>query len=291
MNVVTRDDVIRMNQALVQLHEESGCFLNECGHQPSQPSIATKELSAFREPEFIKTVYAQGTVLIEVAADHLVAFTRTITEPVQTMAPWTCVRAIIESSALASWLFDPGIDVRTRVQRSFAFRYEGLRQQEKFGRVSGNEDDVKKAIKQRIDVVEAAALKLGFNQVKSGRGKRIGIAQQMPSVTRVVDEVLGEEATYRLLSAIAHAHPWALQQSSYRKSDSKDDLLLKKNLEPFAVAYLSIKAADSFSKPVWYKCQLFGWDVKRLELIFSSAYDSLGINPGRGRFWEHSKDG
>jgi hypothetical protein len=290
MNVVTRHDVTQMTQALYHLHEESGRFLNECGHQPSETSTATTELSTFQEPESVKTVYAQGSALIEVAADHLMAFVRVTTEPVQTMAPWTCVRAIIESGALAAWLLDPGIDVRTRVQRSFAFRYEGLRQQVKFGRASGNEPDTEKAIA-RIDVVEDAALKLGFSQVRDRRDRRIGIAQQMPPTTQLVSEVLGEEATYRLLSAIAHAHPWALQQSSFRKVDSKDNHFFEKNLESIAVAFLSITAANSFSKPVWYKCQLFGWDVKRLESIFNSAYDSLGINPEAGRFWLNSKSG
>jgi hypothetical protein len=289
MNVVTRSDIIRMNQALYDLHEKSGHFLNECGYKPSETSIAAIELNTFQEPEHIKTVYAQGDSLIEVAADHLVAFTRTITEPVQTMAPWTCVRAIIESGALASWLLDPGIDVRIRVQRSFAFRYEGLAQQVKFGRASGTDQDTTKAI-ERISVVEDAALKLGFPQIQNRRGKRIGIAQQMPSTTQLVDEVLGEEATYRLLSAIAHAHHWALQKSSFRKIDSKDDHIFEKNLEPVAAAFLCIKAADSFSKPVWRKCQLFGWDIKRLEGIFSSTYNSLGVNP-TGRFWEQSKPG
>jgi len=290
MNVVTRDDVTQMTQALYHLHEESGRFLNECGHQPSETSTATTELSTFQEPEPVKTAYAQGNALIEVAADHLMAFVRTTTEPVQTMAPWTCVRVIIESGALAAWLFDPSIDVRTRVQRSFAFRYEGLSQQVKFGRASGNEPDTEKAIA-RINVVEDAALKLGFSQVRNRRDRRIGIAQQMPSTTQLVSEVLGEEATYRLLSAIAHAHPWALQQSSFRKADSKDNHIFEKNLEPTAVAFLSIKAANSFSKPVWYKCQLFGWDVKRLESIFKSAYDSLGINLEAGRFWSNPKPG
>lgn len=289
-NVVNRNEVIQITRALYYLHEESGRFLSECGCQPSETSTAVTELSVFQEPELVKTVYAQGNVLIEVAADHLMAFTRTIMEPVQTTAPWTCVRAIIEAGALASWLLDPGIDVRTRIQRSFAFRYEGLSQQVKFGRASGNETDTTRVI-ERINAVEVTALKLGFPQVQDRRGRRSGIAQRMPPTTQLVREVLGEEATYRLLSAIAHAHPWALQQSSFRNVNSEGDPIFKKNLEPIAVTFLSIKAADSFSKPVWYKCQLFGWDVKRLESIFSSVYDSLGVNPAAGRFWLNSKLG
>jgi hypothetical protein len=279
-----------MTQALYHLHEESGRFLNNCGHQPSETSIAATELGLFQEPELVKTAYAQGSALIEVAADHLVAFIRTTTEPVQTVAPWTCVRATIESGALACWLLAPDINVRTRVQRSFAFRYEGLSQQVKFGKASGNDADTAKA-NERISAVEDAALKLGFPQVQDKHGKRSGIAQQMPRATRLVGEVLGEEATYRLLSAITHAHPWALQQSSFRKVDSEGAPIFEKNLQPIAVAFLSIKAADSFCRPVWYKCKLFGWDVKRLEGIFGSAYDSLGVNPAAGRFWMNSSLG
>ncbi len=205
----TLDEAIRMVQALNSLHDDTGRFFNESGHQPSPNSQAALELRAFQRPESVITAFSQGAVLIEVAADQLMAFTKIVTQPAQAIAPWTCTRALIEASALAAWLLEPSLDARTRVQRSFAFRYEGLSQQVKFARVAGTNADVAR-VTHRIDQVEDVALGLGFSRVENQRGERIGIAQQMPSITELVNQNLGEEETYRLLSAVAHAHPWAL---------------------------------------------------------------------------------
>jgi hypothetical protein len=288
MNPVTPDDVPLMVQVLRNLHDEIGRFLNEYGDQPSPNSLAAVELRTFQRPESLTTTYSQGSILVEVAADQLMAFTKTVTEPVQTVAPWTCVRAVIESCALAAWLLDPNLDARTRVQRSFAFRYEGLIQQVKFGRASGNEAGTAKATA-RIDEVERVALGLGFSREKNRKGKRIGIAQQMPNITDIVAQTLDEEAVYRMLSAMAHAHHWALQQLSFQRvedgnaygiegnADGGSVHLTEKNLEPISIAFLCNKAANTFAKPIWYKCQLFGWDIEYLRGILDSAFTGLGL--------------
>lgn len=276
MKDVTRDDVIRMVQTLRNLHDKAGAFLNEYREQPDSNSLAARELHTFQDQESVRTAYSQGGLLIEVAADHLMAFTRLATEPVQTIAPWTCVRGVIESCALATWLLDPSLDVRMRLQRSFAFRFEGLSQQVKCLRTVGDQADIKKAL-QRIDDVERKALGLGFSRVENRRGERIGIAQRMPSITDVVSFTLEEEFAYRLLSAMAHAHPWALQQLSFRRVDDDTDIKLTKSVEPVVIAYLCEKSARAFSKSIWHKAQLFGWDMERLGNILDATFDNLGV--------------
>ena len=215
MNDPTLDEAISMMQVVNSLHDNTTRFFNESGHQPSPNSKAALELRTFQRSESVVTAFSQGAVLIEVAADQLMAFSKTVTQPAQSIAPWTCTRAVIEAAALAAWLLDPSLDIRTRVQRSFAFRYEGLSQQVKFARAARSNADLARAA-QRIDQVEGVALGLGFSKVENQRKERIGIAQQMPSITDLVNETLGEEETYRLLSAVAHAHSWALQQTKFQ---------------------------------------------------------------------------
>lgn len=287
MTHYTRDNILHTVRALRDLHDEIGGFLNGYEHKPSPNSQAALELRTYQRPESLTTAYSGGSVLIEVAADQLIAFAKTVTEPVQTIAPWTCVRAVLESSALATWMLDPNIDARTRVQRSLAFRYEGLSQQAKYGRASDDKAATAKVIA-RIDEIERGALGLGFPRVENKKGKRIGIAQRMPSITDIIAQALDEEASYRLLSAMAHAHPWALQQLSFRQIGSNDTLLaeesiasgrihlVEKNLEPLAVAFLCNKAANAFARPILYETQLFGWDTARLRSILDSALGSLG---------------
>jgi hypothetical protein len=275
MGSVTVDDATRMVQALVSLHSKTGQILDGYGNDPSPGSQAADELNEFDDPEFIRTTYGQANMLMESAADHLTAFIKTVTEPVQTVAPWTCVRAAMECGALASWLLDPNLDMRTRVQRSFAFRYKGLSEQVKFARASGSSADAKKA-SMRIDEVEQDAQELGFPRVTNKKGRRIGIAQQMPPITRIVKIALDEEDTYRLLSAMVHAHHWAVQQLSFRQVDGGITSLVEKHLEPVSVAFLCVKVAYAFANPLWLKLQLFGWPTESIESILDSTFASLG---------------
>lgn len=273
---VTRDDVVRMVQVLRDLHDETGAFSDEYGAKPDLNSLARQELSTFQDGELVKTAYAQGSLLIEVAADYLMAFTRIVKEPVQTIAPWTCVRGLIESCAFAAWLLDPGVDVRVRVQRSFAFRFEGLSQQVKYVRTVGSQVDINNA-SQRMDDVERKAQALGFSRVENRKGQRIGIAQRMPPITDVVNLALGQESEYRLLSAMAHAHPWALQQLSFRLEEDHGRIGLAKSAPTLAIAYLCVTGARAFSKPILARAQLFGWDVKRLQKLLDTAFGNLGV--------------
>ena len=288
MNQVTRDDVIRMVKAIEVLHDAAGQFLNDSGLKPSSNSQAVLELSTFRRPESLETVYSQGTILVEVVADQLIAFTKTVTEPVQTIAPWSCLRAVIESSALANWLLDPSIDAKARVQRSFAFRYEGLSEEAKFLRASKDEPSRNKIIS-RIDEVEQNALELGYSKIEDKNGKRCGIGQTMTSLTDIITDTLKEEAIYRLLSAMTHAHPWAVQQLGFRqikKEGSPTNLdpgslsnlkLFEKHLEPPCVASLCRKAVEVFSKPTISESKLFGWNTERLKGFFNIALSSLRV--------------
>lgn len=287
MNSLSRDDVIKVIQAIREYHDQVGQFLNDSGHLPAANSKGAQELSSFVRPESVSTALAQGTVLIEVAADNLMAFTKTVKEPIQSIAPWVCLRAVIEASALATWLLDPTAAAKDRVQRSLALRYEGLSQQVKFGEAAGV-DDADSVVK-RIEEVEHLALSLGFSALRDRRGRRSGIGQPMPSTTELIAQNLDEEAAYRLLSAMAHAHHWALVKLGFRETDEQVTLgdasgggrafrhALEKNLSPTNVLYLATTGFQVFSKPVKNLCTLYGWDSERLEAIHAAASAAIGL--------------
>lgn len=285
-----------MVQVIIDLHDNTGMFFNESGYVPFPNSQAALELQTYKRPESLNTAYSQGTVLIEVVADQLMAITKTLKQPVQTIAPWTCTRAALEASALATWLLETNINAHTRVQRSFAFRFEGLSQQEKFAHLVGTNEEIIR-IKKRIEQVEADALNLGFSKIHNQKGKIIGIAQHIPSITDIVKQTLHEEEAYRLLSAITHAHNWALQHSSFRSVSGKsvslsgdisideDIPFIEKSLSTLSVSFLCMKAAYIFAKPIWFKCKLFGWDADKLQAMFNYAFDELGVSRSYLRFW------
>lgn len=275
MNQPSRDDLVRMVQTLRDFHDETAQILNKYNHDPLTGSQAHNELKSFQRAETVRDAYIQANLLIEGTTDHLVAYTKTVTEPVETIAPWTCVRAALESASLASWLLTPRIDARERVQRSFAFRYEGLRQQLKFAQATNMQSEIVE-VNNRIDKVERDAIQLGYSRVLDRRDRRIGIAQQMPAITEIIKDTFDEEATYRLISAVTHAHTWAIHQVGFRRADNEDNLLLEKNIEPIAIGFLCIKVANAFTQPIWFKCQLFGWNSEEFRSIFVSTFAKLG---------------
>ena len=269
-------DLKKLIDALMTLHNITGSHFDNSENIPSENSRASQEIEQHKNPGLMRAVFSQGNMLIEVAADQLIAFTRSISEPILTISPWTCVRAIIESGAIAAWLLDPTIDNETRIQRSFSFRYEGLNQQAKYGRSTDGKLQIKEVLT-RINELENRALELGYEKVINKNGKRIGIAMQMPPTTQLVKENLNQESAYRLLSSIAHGHHWALQKISFRKIEKDGALFLDKNIDPMSIWYLCNIAAKSFVKPVWFFNKLLGWEALPLINLFNYVFDTLGM--------------
>jgi len=287
-------ELSKMMESITNLHDQTGQFINETNFQPAPDSPAMNERNSFPREESVVTAHSQGWLLFEAAADQLVGLTKLLTEPVQTIAPWTSVRALIEASGLAAWLLNPNVDVRTRVQRSFAFRFDGLTEQVKFLRALGNEIELAKAIS-RIDYVEQLALELGYPKIENDV-KRTGIGQIMPSITEIVKQELDQEAAYRLSSAMIHVHSWAITQLSFKTleeaamvvngedGNSFSITALEKHMDPRSVIYLSQNAVIGFTRPIWCHCLLFGWNMDILRNIFNENFDAMNIGENK-RFW------
>jgi hypothetical protein len=181
--------VVALRNALTRIRDEVEQFLKSQGGDPAAGSIAAKERASYSRPESLHSATAIAVVLLESVSEHVTAFVKTITEPVEPIACWTCVRSMLESASIAAWLFDPGADAQTRVGRVFALRYEGMEQELKFMKAAGiSAGDIKK-LEDHIDDVEKIALGLGFSAVTNRKGERIGIAQQMPSATDIIVSV------------------------------------------------------------------------------------------------------
>lgn len=235
---------------------------------------------------------AIASFLIESVGEHVTAFLKTITEPVESIACWTCVRSMLESSSIAAWLFEPDIDAKTRVGRGFAHRFEGMVQQVKFLKAMKRPAAEVKALEDHINDVENVAVGLGFTRVKNTRGDRIGICQVMPSATDIIKLMLDEELAYRLLSAVAHGHTWAIQKLGFKEaavpmpptSGVAVTAFEKHSGTIEGYCYLATRAAKSLGLPIWYWCLYFGWDKCRLTAALEATYDEMKATPAI-RFW------
>ena len=268
---------------------ETSRLYNSYDNEPAANSIAIEERISFPSHKSVETVHYGGLLSMEAAADHLMAFTNSLVEPAKTIAPWTCVRALLESCALASWFLDPKIDVKERVGRYFAFRYEGFIQQIKFLNLDSANQAIVNQVKQRIQKVEQDAFNLGYSPVLNKKGGIDGIGQKMPSITELINKTLNREAEYRLLSAIAHGHHWATQKIGfhvieYTNSEGKVHKGFEKHLEPMLVLYAANIALASFSQVLWFIWRFYGWNEEEIKTFLDSTFDLLKYTDER-RLW------
>jgi hypothetical protein len=290
---LTYEQAIKAVQATQQLHDRTGAFFDTQGLEPKMDSLASRELQTLERPESVLTAYSQGNSLVEVAADHLIAFTRTITEPAQSMAPWTMARVVLETCALSCWLLDTKITAPMRVKRSLALRYEELVQQTKFGRAANLPVETART-NERIEEVEVMAESLGFAKLRGGKDERTGIGQVMPGITEIIRDTLKAEANYRLFSAMAHGRSWAYSQLSFRKVGETDVLgnkafFMEKHLPIEVVLWLCSNVARYFAQPIKCKCELFGWDLVQFNVILDDVFHQIGIRPDSD-LWHTQKE-
>ena len=281
-------DIARCREALLDLHTRFGAFVNAQGILPRPNSPALLEESDFVHPESIRTVISQSNQLIEVVGDHLTAFVKTISEPLETIAPWTCVRTILESAAVAAWLLDPSIEARARVGRSLALWYEGMEQQLRFSRLK--HAGVTRELGERIREVESEAASWGFAPLTRRDGKRLGIGQRMPPATELVRAALDEEGMYRLLSGVAHAHFWAVNQLGFRPAEGPGIPLtpgyraVQKSVNVQGMLALAALVAGVIGRVAWHQCSYYGWADDELRHFLEPLFDALRV-PDHKRPW------
>lgn len=264
--------------------EQTSIIWNKYENKPYPNSQASKELVMFSRPESIGTAYSQGVLLIEVAADYAYALLSTLTEPAQTIAPWACARGCLEASALSMWLLDTKIQADERVKRSLAFRYEGNDQQAKFARSTKGAININD-VTARIDEIEQVAHYLGFSKVKNKNNKRIGIGQKMPTITQIVIDMLDKEQNYRLLSAMVHAHPWALQVYGFKKTqtdkmifESVKGAYFEKHLSLESIEFLCVEVIEDLFKAMLTIFNLNGWDIKLIAIVANNAIKKINLS-------------
>jgi len=85
-----------MLEAVNHLIAETGTLFNHYQNAPSCESIAVQEQKNFPKAELVRDVHYRGVLSMEAAADHLMAFADSLTEPAKTVAPWTGVRGLLE---------------------------------------------------------------------------------------------------------------------------------------------------------------------------------------------------
>lgn len=263
-----------MTRVLDSLHNEIGQFMRDYKCDPVEPSVAVTERRTFAKPELISTLHSQNVMRIELAGEHLTAFTRTLKEPVLVFAPWVSVRALLEASAVAAWLLDPAVDVDMRVRRSYSLRFEGLAQQRAIANTQGDQA-VAADIAKRVEALATEAKGLGYT-VREDKGVARGIDPQFPGFTNLVKDLLKDEVFYRIASGVAHGYDYATSQIGYVVDAAGsvqspvgvgNEVPARKTADFRAITVLCSTAMHAFAIPVQNMTNLYGWDINRFAQI------------------------
>ena len=287
----TNEDILKKIAVANQLIDKTGEIVNQYGCEPLDNSIAYREIASFPNCSLVEDVYSRALLCFESAGDHLMAFSCTLQEPAKTLSPYTCLRSLLESSALALWLLDLNIDVKERVGRCFGFRYKEFTEQIKFisaDKFNSNAQKEIYKIQQRINETEKESLALGYPQL-SANGKVNGIATYLPETVRLVKSVLDLESEYRMLSGVAHSYIWATRNIGFKQIvgiNAKGQKItgVEKHLNPKMVIYGVFLAVTTFAKVLWTIGKLYGWNMQEIEDFLDQVYNDIGVNNSL-RFW------
>jgi len=287
------EDFYNCLDAISGIHQKTGVHVNQHLNMPASGSPADIDSKTFADREMVLVVWSQLGFLLEASGEHLDSLARVCKEPTSAITPWTSVRCLLEACAVGLWLLDPNVDVRSRVQRSFAYRYEGLVQQQKFLHALNSSQT--QHVAKHIDAVEAHALSLGFELVIDKRGKRIGIGQKMPSTTTLVQITMSKEYLYRFFSGFTHLHSWALVNFSFKKTQNKPadiDLNIsrglqfqQKHIEISSIVLLTYLAIGVFFRFVKALGSYYGWNLEEYSKDVSDILKQLPTLPKDNVIW------
>ena len=266
-------------QELAEALEAFSSDPGDAAFGPAQGCPALQERDALPSELDPMNAHYQAGYLHEVTVDNVVAFTKQFHSPATAIAPFVCVRAALDSASIAAWLADPSITPRKRVARSLAFRREGLVEQRK---LAGTDVQVDKSrIQRRIAQIEAL-----FTQLHALGDSDERLTAIMPSTTELVRDCLNKEADYRILSAVSHAHLWALQQVSFRVERDEEGPHLERKIEPTVIIYLCTLAATSLATPLRMLASQYGWKApiiqRTIDRISRVADEPARLKPAKG---------
>ncbi len=274
-----------MRDALDGLLSETATLVNAINHEPAPDSIAAKELQSFHRRISIKTAQDQSYLVLEGAADYMSGIVKTLTEPVETIAPWSLARGVMECSANSIWLGRPDISAHQRVCRSLAFRLKGIQEQ---SRLSKNAPEIvtplENSYRRLLETAEEAGVEIKINS--NGVPTKIGV--HLPSATDICESELGESTIYRVLSAMTHSQPFAIQQLSFRRiGPSKNDperIDNKKFLSNESVAFMCTFSGRSFLRALSARLKYFGYLKDEVVQILRRSAEHLLLTEEEFRY-------
>lgn len=270
---------IAARDALAVLLESTASLINAMDSVPLPQSVVYSEQKAFHRPLAIKTAHLQAGLLLESAADYLSALHKSLTEPVETIAPWGIARTVTESSAISVWIGRPDLDVDERVRRSMAFWGYCLKKHTYLHKITAKEGAPQLST---VGKFILAAQELGYQFESDSVGLPKDINNWFPGFTNVYITELNAEVAYRTCSAQMHSMPYAAQQLSYKAigiSETDPDIVrAEKHFSNSGVCFVCHESAKAFIRAFSARLKAHGYLNQTTKKVFDAVKRQLLID-------------
>jgi hypothetical protein len=228
----------------------------------------------------MEVVWKASELLYVATLEYTRATARLMVPPFRTWAPTTEARSAVEAAAQALWLFDLQVpDGRTRIGRYTAIRLYAARQLEYTYNKVQPAGQLQEFGTPPADIEAQAAL-LGLTPVLNKKNVIIGYErQQAQKIDDLVQEVVGGNSTYSVLSGTAHSEFWSLLGGYQGKPPApmgiSDD---EHEADPESFAPLVRACIQALFKPIDNACEMFdrGTLAKDLERLYKRAVEVMG---------------
>lgn len=245
--------------------------------RPTENSKFESEQTSYSAPEWIRFSLADARISINGAFDFLVGSVSLCEGNIPAASVFVCARGCLETAGTGAYLLDPNIGPEERVARFFASRYNAAREKEKSARETFADAKMADSCKAAVEDLVKQAAGVGVAEKFDKNNHRIGLGKGWPTMTDMLVHIPNGQQQYRLHSAVAHGHHWALADL-YGISTIKGtapNLRYHTILLNYQVCFLAV---DCLTRRLW---DYMGWEIADLHQTASV--------PGR-RFYEASKD-
>lgn len=211
-------------------------------------------------------------MLVDYGNEHLSALPRLIADPVHWLTVCTCIRSMLESAARVAWLLEVPLPPQDRVARVLAIRREGMAHGVKLQNSGQWDPSLPK-----MSVARLEAESKNWPCCKP------------PTATAMIGSQLRLEWLYRLLSGVAHVHPWALLAMAYVPAEDQapatsGHVPMTKEVNPVLLAGFARSACLAFARAVWARSGYLRTTTLPLEEQLERAFDRMWL-PIEERFW------
>lgn len=216
----------------------------------------------------------------EAIRENFSALIRLLKPEAMPIAAFVCLRSIIESCANILFIYDESIELKERYQRSCALQIKNLRERKSFYKSILEQREVDRPAHE-AEINRCEKYEKMLLQHASGIGVDIPNEMICINYTKLVDQVLGKKAEYKIFSGVSHSYSWSTQVLFFEPipemANAEGFVPVEKKLKPEFIYWGCHLALVCVCHAEWAIWRAHKWDLESLASLITKAYNNLHL--------------